>query len=78
MMIEIYGTSNCAACKQAAELCKAADLEYKYYTLDEEPDLIEELEQRIGRVTTVPQIFIDGEHVGGLHSFKAKAGAING
>lgn len=78
MMIEIYGTTNCAACKQAAELCKAAGLEYKYHLLDEEPDLIEELEQRIGRFTTVPQIFVDDEHVGGLMSFKAKAGAFNG
>ena len=65
MMIEIYGTTNCAFCKDALELCEAAKLNYKYTALDVYPDALEALEERIGRIRTVPQIFIDGEHIGG-------------
>lgn len=70
MLIEIYGTTNCTFCKQAVELCKAADLLYKYTDLVTYPEALEELEQKIGRFKTVPQIFINGDHVGGFSELK--------
>lgn len=70
MMIEIYGTTNCGFCKDAVTLCEAAKLDYKYTALDVYPDALEALEERIGRIQTVPQIFIDGEHVGGFTELK--------
>ena len=46
MMIEIFGTSNCAFCKDSVELCEAAKLDYKYTALDVYPDALEALEER--------------------------------
>ena len=70
MVIEIYGTSNCTFCKDAVTLCEAANLDYKYTSLDVYPEALEDLEKRIGRIKTVPQMIIDGEHISGFDALK--------
>jgi len=68
-MIEIYGIPTCTYCKRATEFCEAAGLEYKYTCLVKEPDEYTKLEEKIGRFRSVPQIIVDGTHVGGYDSF---------
>ena len=71
MKIEIYGKENCAACTSAKILAfswPGAEVEYKLldtdYTLDE-------LLEKYQYVRTFPQIWIDGEHIGGFEDFKS-------
>jgi glutaredoxin len=65
MKVEIYGVENCSYCKLAVKWCEENDKTYVYYDITDATDLIDELIERIGFVKTVPQIFIDGEHIGG-------------
>ena len=70
MLIEIYGMTGCGFCNMATELCTAAGLDYVYVDLAKAPEQMDELEERIGRFKTVPQIFINGNHVGGFNELK--------
>lgn len=70
MLIEIFGLPNCAFCKSAVELCTAAGLDYIYIDLAKSPEQMDELEKRIGRFKTVPQIFINEHHLGGFDRLK--------
>ena len=71
-MIKIYGTTGCPSCKQAVSLCKAKGLEYLYIDMMEDPKTMDALVSFIGNFRSVPQIIVDGEHVGGLEGFQTK------
>lgn len=72
-VIEIYGTSACQYCKDAQLLCVARNQDYKYRQVDVDLDSLTELEKRLGqRVRQVPQIFMNGEYVGGYTELKEK------
>jgi glutaredoxin 3 len=64
--IEIYTSRTCGFCYMAKELLQSRGLKYTEYdvTLDEAKR--QEMVQRSGR-RTVPQIFVDGQSVGGAH-----------
>lgn len=69
-MVKIYGKTGCSYCDKTKVLCELYGLEYKYIdcTFDEEAlDFLTENGFR-----TVPQIFIDGTHVGGYTDLYAK------
>lgn len=68
-MVKIYGTSDCAACKQAVAFCNSRGIEYQYIDMMEEPQMMDALVAYIGAFRTVPQILVDEEHVGGLDGF---------
>lgn len=69
-MVEIYGKKNCGACTQAEVLCKSNTLVYRTYKVEEDYSIIE-LFEKIGQdVRSFPQIFVDGNHVGGLKEFQ--------
>lgn len=65
MSVDIYGTPSCAACKQAVRLCEATETDF-YYIDASKPDTMKNLIDKIGMFRSVPQIFVDGEHIGGL------------
>ena len=69
--IEIYSTSVCTYCKQAKALITAKGGGYTEYLIDHLPSAREELFKRVPDAKTVPQIFIDGTHVGGYTELKA-------
>ncbi len=73
-MITIYSKPNCTFCVQAEELCKAKGLKYTVLKLDVDYTKEQLLEACPVPVRSVPQIFIDGEHVGGFTELKAKLG----
>lgn len=63
MKVEIYGAEWCTYCKQAVKLCEAKGILFDYIDIDETANL-RLLEERVGgKVRTVPQIFVNGEHV---------------
>jgi glutaredoxin 3 len=63
--VEIYTTMFCGYCARARALLDKKGVAYDEVDLLEHPDRRDEMEQRAGGRTTVPQIFIDGDHIGG-------------
>ena len=64
-MIEIYGKPRCPFCDRAKALCEQKGLDYTYLMLDAD-FTAEEMFERAPNARTFPQIFIDGESIGGF------------
>ena len=73
-MYVVYGTENCAYCVQATNLLKSKGLPYEYKKLGEDVGREEFsqlfIERNLTVPRTVPQIFNDGEYVGGFNDLK--------
>lgn len=69
-MVTIYGSPTCSYCSAAKQACEESNLSYTYIDLFEEDNAIEDLTATIGAFKTVPQIFVDGEYVGGFTEFR--------
>jgi glutaredoxin 3 len=69
--VEIYVKSTCGYCFRALQLLDARGAEYEAYELTWGSPLREEMIQRSSGRTTVPQIFIDGRHIGGCDDLYA-------
>ena len=63
--VEIYTKDWCPYCVRAKRLLAESGAELVEYAVDMGGDKKIEMIQRAGGRTTVPQIFIDGRHVGG-------------
>jgi glutaredoxin 3 len=63
--VEIYSSFWCPYCYRAKNLLKGKGVEFKEIEVDNDPKLREEMTRRAGGRRTVPQIFIDGRHIGG-------------
>lgn len=63
--VEIYSKGYCPYCKRAKALLQQKGIEYKEYPIDEQPELREEMVKRANGGGTVPQIFINDQHIGG-------------
>jgi glutaredoxin 3 len=62
--IEIYSTRNCGYCRAAKHVLDLRGLQYTEYDVTVNAEKREEMMRRSNR-RTVPQIFIDGESIGG-------------
>ena len=63
--IEIYATSFCRHCMDARDFLQAKGVEYEEYLLDLMPLEKDVMIERCGQ-KSIPQIFINGQHIGGL------------
>jgi len=63
--ITIYTSAFCGYCWRAKALLKAKGLEYEEFDVIANPSRRDEMIERAHGRSTVPQIFIDGRHVGG-------------
>ena len=70
MNITIYTKSNCPNCVSAKALLKSKGLGYWEFNTDEKVNL-DELQNRAPDARQMPQIFIDGQRVGGLAGLQA-------
>jgi glutaredoxin 3 len=68
--VEMYTSANCAFCVAAKNLLKSRGLDYAEFRIDTDPTRRDEMLARAQR-RTVPQIFIDGRHVGGFEDLVA-------
>ena len=68
--VEMYTTAWCPYCARARALLEQKGVDYTNIDIDEAPRRRDEMIRRAGR-TSVPQIFIDGEHVGGSDELAA-------
>ncbi len=63
--IEIFSALDCGYCQRAKELLDGKGLAYREFDIAADPAQLEELRRRLPRSKAIPQIFIDGEHIGG-------------
>ena len=61
----MYTTRFCPYCVAARRLFETKNVGFEEIRVDQNPELRQEMRQLSGR-TSVPQIFIDGRHVGGF------------
>jgi glutaredoxin 3 len=69
--VDIYTTMWCPYCARAKSLLEKKGVTFHEISLDEEPNRRNEMVQRANGGRTVPQIFIDGEHIGGCDDMMA-------
>ncbi|MEQ5777021.1 MULTISPECIES: glutaredoxin 3 [unclassified Thalassospira] len=75
--IEVYATDWCPYCKRARKLLDEKNADYDVIDVMMEPRRKREMMDRAGGKTSVPQIFINDEHIGGcdeLMALNAKGG----
>jgi glutaredoxin 3 len=63
--VELYTTPFCPYCMRARALLDRKGVAFTDIDITEEPGRRTEMIRRAGGRTSVPQIFIDGEHIGG-------------
>jgi glutaredoxin 3 len=63
--VEMYSTMWCPYCARARALLEHKGVAFTEIDLMEEPRRRDEMIRRAGGRTSVPQIFIDGEYIGG-------------
>jgi glutaredoxin 3 len=69
--VEMYATSWCPYCARARALLQKKGVRYTLIDIDDEPGRRSEMMRRAGGRTSVPQIFINGEHIGGSDEMAA-------
>lgn len=68
--IKIYSTAVCPYCVAAKNFLKQRGQTWEEVRIDLDPALRKEIVEKTGR-TSVPQIFINGQHVGGFDDMVA-------
>jgi glutaredoxin 3 len=63
--VEMYTTTFCPYCARARTLLERKGVAFADIDIIEEPARRGEMVRRAGGRTSVPQIFINGEHIGG-------------
>jgi glutaredoxin 3 len=69
--VEMYTTMWCPYCARAKALLEKKGVAFNEISLDAEPGRRAEMVARAHGGRTVPQIFIDGEHIGGCDDMVA-------
>ena len=62
--VDIYTTPYCPFCIRAKKLLENKKVEFNEIDLSENPDKFEEMLSKSNGARTVPQIFVNGEHIG--------------
>jgi glutaredoxin 3 len=69
--IELYSTAVCPYCVSAKNLLKAKGLEWTDLRIDTDPVQRDAMLARSGGRRSVPQIFVNDQHVGGFDDLVA-------
>ena len=72
--INIYTTPYCPFCKRAKELLENKKVKFNEIDLSQMPDKFDEMVKKSNGAKTVPQIFVEDEHIGDcdfVHSLDA-------
>jgi glutaredoxin 3 len=77
--IIIYSTQVCPYCVRAKELLKGKGVNYTEIDVSSDDNLRLQMMQKAGGRRTVPQIFINDEHIGGFDDLAAldRAGGLD-
>lgn len=69
--VEIYCSQFCGYCHRAKMLLDNKDIEYNEISVDTDPEKRQEMVSRSSGASSVPQIFISDEHIGGCDDLYA-------
>lgn len=69
--IEVFTTDYCPYCKKAKALLEKKGAKYQEFDLTHDPEGRDRLVTRSGGRKTVPQIFINNQHIGGCDDLYA-------
>lgn len=69
--IEIYTSPTCGFCLAAKRMLTDKGVSFSEIDVRRDPDRRQEMMQRANGRYTVPQIFVDGYHVGGFTDLRA-------
>jgi len=69
--VELYSTAVCPYCVAAKNLLKQRGFDYEEFRVDRDPVRHDEMLSRTGGRRSVPQIFVNGNHVGGFEELVA-------
>ncbi|MDQ6978278.1 MAG: glutaredoxin 3 [Ghiorsea sp.] len=69
--IEIYSGDYCPYCVRAKSLLKQRGLDFIEYNVQQEPEKRTEMMKRSNGGRSIPQIFINDQHVGGCDELYA-------
>ncbi len=77
--VEIYTWSSCPFCVRAKALLDSKNVEYTEYRIDGDEKARDKMAKRTGGPRSVPQTFINDNHVGGCDDLFAleKAGKLD-
>ena len=64
MEIEIFSAANCHYCDLTKKLLDERGLSYSEHCIDRDQSSRQELARRLPHARNLPQVFIDGEHIG--------------
>jgi glutaredoxin 3 len=73
--VEIYTKATCPYCARARQLLQSKGVDFEETEISGGGAEREEMIQRAGGRTTVPQVFIGGEHIGGSDDLAALDGS---
>ena len=65
MRIEVFSSPDCGYCKRAKALLERRGLAYRELDIATSSANMDEFRRRLPRAKAIPQIFIDGRHIGG-------------
>ncbi|MCP5322898.1 MAG: glutaredoxin 3 [Candidatus Paracaedibacteraceae bacterium] len=71
LLVELYTKPTCNYCINAKNLLEVKKIEYTEYDVTKNASFSKEAIERSGGRRTVPQIFINGKHIGGYGELKA-------
>ena len=71
-MAEVWSQTNCPACTEAKRLLDQAGYTYTDCVIDLNGYTKQDLIKKVPNARSVPQIFVNGEYVGGLLELKQK------
>jgi glutaredoxin 3 len=69
--VEIYTWRTCPYCIRAKALLDSKGVEYTEYAIDGDEAARSQMAEKTGGKRSVPQIFIEGQHIGGCDDIHA-------
>lgn len=67
--IEMFSGPGCAFCAQTRTLLQANGFDWVEYDV-EDPAHLAEFQERLPRIRALPQLFVDGEHIGSFEDVR--------
>jgi len=72
--IEIFTGPGCSHCESAKRMLKEKGLDFTERNVSE-PGVMDELRERLPRARAIPQVFVDGAHIGNDQDLRLHLGA---
>ncbi len=66
----VWSNVGCSYCEQAKNLLKAKDIEFEERNIAHGTWTVQQLQEAVPGVRTVPQIFIDDKYIGGYQELQ--------